>query len=84
MQVVRVDPIAKRIVQTIELPVKEVTCPAWGGPRMESLFVTTSRRGLKPLQLQDQPLAGAIFIINGLDTGGVPSCKFQFPGADYY
>jgi sugar lactone lactonase YvrE len=42
----------------IELPVTKVTACAFGGPRLEQLFITTSREGLAP---SAEPQAGALF-----------------------
>jgi sugar lactone lactonase YvrE len=44
--------------ETIELPARKVTACTLGGPRLDQLFVTTSREGLEP---GDDPLAGSLF-----------------------
>lgn len=51
---------------------------------MEDLIVTTSKRNLDPKKLKDEPLAGSIFILHGLGTGGVPDNLFVFDNADNY
>ena len=42
----------------VEVPAAQVTACTFGGPRLDQLFVTTSREGLGP---DDDPLAGALF-----------------------
>lgn len=47
----------------IELPVSQITCPAFGGPNWSTLFVTTAQEGLSAEALASQPLAGAVFAV---------------------
>jgi sugar lactone lactonase YvrE len=42
----------------VEVPAAQVTACTFGGPRLDQLFVTTSREGLEP---GDDPLAGSLF-----------------------
>lgn len=42
----------------IELPAKKVTACTFGGPRLETLYITTSRENLEP---GEDPLAGSLF-----------------------
>jgi sugar lactone lactonase YvrE len=42
----------------IEVPTPQVTACTFGGPRLDQLFVTTSREGMGP---DDDPLAGSLF-----------------------
>ncbi len=54
------------IDRIIELPVQCPTSCAFGGPSLETLFVTTARHLLTPEQAEQQPLAGALL---ALDVG---------------
>ena len=47
-----------RLDLVVDLPVSNVTACAFGGPDLQTLFITTSRQGLSP---EDQPDAGAVF-----------------------
>jgi sugar lactone lactonase YvrE len=47
-----------RLTDVVRLPCSQVTCPAFGGPGLRDLYVTTSRRGLDE---GDEPAAGALF-----------------------
>jgi sugar lactone lactonase YvrE len=56
----------------IELPVTKVTACAFGGPRLEQFFITTSREGLAATV---EPQAGALFrAVPGV--AGVPAREF--------
>jgi sugar lactone lactonase YvrE len=45
----------------IHLPVSRVTCPAFGGPDLAELYITTAREQLSEEQLAAEPLAGGLF-----------------------
>lgn len=49
--------------QRVELPVSRPTCPAFGGPQLDQLYLTTARIGLSAQALQAQPQAGGLFAI---------------------
>ncbi|KAJ8711777.1 hypothetical protein PYW08_008731 [Mythimna loreyi] len=82
--IVRINPDTRQIVERYKLPVTLTTSLTWGGPRLDDLIVTTSRRNMNATQLKEQPLAGAIFILHNMGTKGVPSYKFVFSNADNY
>jgi len=48
----------------VDLPVSNVTCCAFGGADLGTLYITTSRLGLDDRQLADQPGAGGLFAIS--------------------
>ncbi len=58
-----------RVDRAIPLPCAQVTCCAFGGARLDRLYVTTARTGLDPAALADQPHAGALFVIDAGVTG---------------
>lgn len=45
----------------IRLPVSRVTSCAFGGPDLDTLYITTARQGLSPAQREREPLAGRLF-----------------------
>jgi sugar lactone lactonase YvrE len=45
----------------IELPTSNITCPAFGGPDLGTLYITSARHRLSDADLVAQPLAGALF-----------------------
>jgi sugar lactone lactonase YvrE len=60
----------------IELPVARVTSCVFGGPRYDSLFITTARGGLSAEEQARQPRAGSIFCAKPGATG-YPAVRFQ-------
>ena len=67
-QVVRYTPQGRED-RVITLPVTGVTSCAFGGARMETLFVTTATQGLSEQALREQPLAGALFAVDAGVSG---------------
>jgi len=61
-----------RLDAKVDVPVRQVTACTFGGPRLDQLFITTSRLGLGPAA---EPDAGAVF---GADVGvaGLPASVF--------
>lgn len=50
------------IERRLKLPVSQPSCPAFGGPDLNLLMITTARVDLTPVELAEQPLAGALFV----------------------
>ena len=61
-RVVRYGP-SGRMLSVLALPVSQPTCPAFGGPGMDQLMVTSARAQLRREQLARQPLAGSLFSV---------------------
>lgn len=49
--------------RTVAIPAERVTCCAFGGPTLETLYVTTSRANLDEDALARQPEAGGLFAV---------------------
>ena len=60
---------AGRLDATVQLPVTGSTACAFGGPRLEDLYVTTSPYTLSPQERVEQPLAGSLFVCRPGETG---------------
>lgn len=58
-----------RIDREVMLPVSQVTCPAFGGPDLKTLYISTAAKTLTPEQLAREPHAGSIFAIE-VDVAG--------------
>lgn len=56
--------------RVIELPVSQPTCPAFGGPDLKTLFITSARENLSGEALEAQPDAGRIIAID-VDVAGI-------------
>lgn len=59
------------IDRVVELPVSQVTCPAFGGADLKTLYVTTARTGRTEEALEREPLAGSVFAVR-VDVPGQP------------
>ena len=55
----------------VEVPVSQVTCPAFGGPDLKTMFITTAAKNLSPEQLAAEKHAGSLFAI-AVDVAGQP------------
>ncbi len=73
-KVVRYDPDG-RIARSVALPVPQVTCCAFGGADLGTLYITTASIDMDRAALAERPLAGALF---ALDAGvrGLPEPRF--------
>ncbi len=63
------------VARTIRLPVTNPTCPAFGGPDLATLYVTSHSQRMTREQHAKEPLAGALL---ALDVGvrGLPEPRF--------
>ncbi|MFO1302412.1 MAG: SMP-30/gluconolactonase/LRE family protein [Burkholderiales bacterium] len=52
-----------RIDRAIALPVSQPTCCCFGGPSLETLFITSARQRIAPELLEREPLAGGLFAV---------------------
>ncbi len=52
-------------LQSFDLPTSQITCPAFGGDTLQTLFVTSATQGLRP----KQPDAGKTFALQTETTG---------------
>lgn len=62
--------------RVIEVPVSQVTCPAFGGSDLKTLFITTAAKNLSEEQLAAEKVAGGLFAIE-VDVAGQPEPLFQ-------
>ena len=63
---------AGELMESVRLPVANITKLAFGGPDMRGAFATTARHLLRPDALEEQPLAGGLFQFEA-DVAGVAS-----------
>ncbi|XP_050304259.1 regucalcin-like [Anthonomus grandis grandis] len=70
--VIQVDPTTGSILRRIPIPAAHTTCPVWGGPNFDILYVTTSKRSLTEQERNEQPGAGAVYAVTNLGTKGYP------------
>ena len=61
---------------SLDLPVSQPTCVAFGGDELNWLFVTTARQDLKSEDLARQPHAGDLFIYE-VEARGLPEPRYR-------
>ncbi|MEQ1684892.1 MAG: SMP-30/gluconolactonase/LRE family protein [Burkholderiaceae bacterium] len=69
------DPASGAELGRVNLPTAHITNCAFGGPGLQTLFITSARSELSAAQLAAQPLAGGLFAIE-LGEPGVPANLF--------
>jgi L-arabinonolactonase len=79
-QVVRFAPDG-RVDRTLQLPALQPTCPAFGGPKLDVLYVTSATVGLSPVQLGAAPASGGVFA-KALNIRGLPEQRFGCANTD--
>lgn len=60
------------LLAVVHVPVSNVTCPSFGGPAYDQLFITTAAPSFAGLQT-DEPLGGAVFVVRPGVTGPPPA-----------
>lgn len=63
------------IDRVIKLPVSRPTSCAFGGPNLQTLYITSARDGLSDAALDRQPMAGSLFAVD-VETPGLPVPEF--------
>lgn len=56
-------------VFSLDIPAKQPTCVAFGGPDLSHLFVTTAKAGLEDSELKNLPSSGNVFVYETPYTG---------------
>ncbi|MGW5240202.1 SMP-30/gluconolactonase/LRE family protein [Monashia sp. NPDC004114] len=56
----------------LDVPAPAVTSLAFGGPGLDTLFITTGRWSGTAARLRDQPMAGSVFALTGTGAVGRP------------
>ena len=61
------------LTRYLDLPCTSPTSCAFGGPRLDRLFVTSARFGLRDADLAARPIEGGLFELRGLGPGRLPN-----------
>jgi L-arabinonolactonase len=64
------------IDRIIDMPVKKITSVMFGGPKLDTLYVTSMAKPPLPRFPGDGVLRGSLFAITGLGVTGVPEPRF--------
>jgi sugar lactone lactonase YvrE len=73
-KVKRYDPDG-RVERQIAFPVSLTSCPAFGGPDLSTLYVTTASSKFEPADFEREPDAGSLFAVD-TDVKGLPEPVF--------
>jgi sugar lactone lactonase YvrE len=65
-----------RFTGFVEVPVRQATCPTFGGPGLDTLFITTAREGFGPDGPPGEPHAGGLFACRP-GMVGLPANRFR-------
>jgi sugar lactone lactonase YvrE len=63
--------------RTVDVPAEQVSACCFGGDDLSDLYVTTGREGFTAEQAEAQPLAGCLFVAQGITEGMATP---RFPG----
>jgi L-arabinonolactonase len=66
-----------KVDRVVELPAAQITCCAFGGPDLSTLFITSATQNLDPEALARQPMAGALLAVD-VGVAGLPETPFAF------
>jgi sugar lactone lactonase YvrE len=61
--------------RVVPMPAANPTCCCFGGPRLDTLYVTSATQRLTPEELAKQPLAGSVFALSP-GVRGLPEARF--------
>ena len=76
-QVTRWNPATAEKLLSVKLPVAKVTSCTFGGNNLQDLYITSAKTGLTEEALQQQPLAGALFVLKNCGFKGMPAFEFH-------
>jgi sugar lactone lactonase YvrE len=74
-KVLRIDPRDGSVGFVIDVPAERITSCAFGGPNLDTLYITSARVGASEAELNAQPLTGSLFVAS-VPFRGVPSTRF--------
>ena len=64
------------IISSLNSPVRYPTCPAFGGPHMDHLFVTSARESMSEQELAEENDAGKVLVYR-VGAKGIPAPRFD-------
>jgi sugar lactone lactonase YvrE len=67
--VIHWNPDTAEVMEIIEVPVSRPTACAFGGDKLDTLYITTAINGLKPEHHAKEPHAGSLFVVQTHVTG---------------
>lgn len=77
-QVARWNPGTGKKLFTISLPAARITSCTFGGQNLQDLYITSASIGLSEKQLEEQPLAGSLFVVKNCGFQGMEAIAFDY------
>ncbi len=71
----RYDPHRGELIQKVDVPAPHVTSCAFGGEHLDTLYITTARKGMDEQQLGAHPLSGSVFAAD-VGVKGIPAYAY--------
>jgi L-arabinonolactonase len=62
----------------VDLPVDMPTCPAFGGPNLDTLYVTSIKDSGTGRAISKHPDGGSVFALTDIGVRGLPEARFRF------
>jgi len=75
-QLYRITP-GGQLDRTIDMPIEKPTKPMFGGPNLDTLYVTSIGAHVTPGTEDRQPDAGGLFAVTGLGVTGIRQTRFK-------
>ena len=75
--IIRWDPVTGEKLLELQVPVLKPTSCCFGGPKYDTLYVTSGLIGAGPEEIEKFPLSGGIFSVTGLGVTGLPANLFD-------
>lgn len=76
-KVARWNPFTGEKLLQIDVPVSQVSSCTFGGKNFKDLYITSARIGLSEDQLQNEPLAGSLFVVRDCGYQGMTAFEFR-------
>lgn len=77
-QVARWNPFTEEKLLSIALPAACITSCTFGGENLQDVYITSASTGLTEKQREEQPLAGALFVVKNCGFHGLETVAFNY------
>lgn len=74
---IQVDPRQGKLLRTIRLPAERISSVAFGGRKLDVLYVTSTYDEMTTDEIRKSPYSGSLFSIKGLGVRGHPAVNFK-------
>ncbi|XP_035663631.1 regucalcin-like isoform X2 [Branchiostoma floridae] len=76
-QVLQVDPSTGTQLRSVKFPAPRTTSCCFGGPNLDVMYVTSTRAGYSPEEIQQNPLSGCLFQVTEMGARGTPGVCYK-------